>query len=446
MQQIALVVDDSRVARMTLSKLLVAHGLEVIELGSGEDALVYLQNDNVKPDIIFMDVMMGGMDGLAATQKIKADINLNHIPIVVCTGHETDSDNGKALAVGAVATLTKPPKADELDALIADLAQHIASAREGAVSGVDTVALLAEIMATIEQDFLPIMQQELKDIVESVSRQVASDTAEQRIAEQVSLLAQNAPEPVVAIDENALMANIINSVEHDFLPKIHNDIREIAEDVSRQTANDAVEQRIAEQVSLSAQNAPEPVDENTLFANVVNTVEHDLLPKIHKDIREMTEDISRQVAISAVEEIVLEKVQVAVDGLLPASAQKAVQNEMSEFDIAGKIQTMLNSEGEIWLQRHEQLIFEQLQGQIEDKFAPLVMKYLNDHLEQMITPIAHTVVEKALANDEALAEINTEIELQEDPVDELKQQISTLKTAVMGLGFMVVLLAAAMII
>jgi len=446
MQQIALVVDDSRVARMTLSKLLVAHGLEVIELGSGEDALVYLQNDNVKPDIIFMDVMMGGMDGLAATQKIKADINLNHIPIVVCTGHETDSDNGKALAVGAVATLTKPPKADELDALIADLAQHIASAREGAVSGVDTVALLAEIMATIEQDFLPIMQQELKDIVESVSRQVASDTAEQRIAEQVSLLAQNAPEPVVAIDENALMANIINSVEHDFLPKIHNDIREIAEDVGRQTANDAVEQRIAEQVSLLAQNAPEPVDENTLFANVVNTVEHDLLPKIHKDIREMTEDISRQVAISAVEEIVLEKVQVAVDGLLPASAQKAVQNEMSEFDIAGKIQTMLNSEGEIWLQRHEQLIFEQLQGQIEDKFAPLVMKYLNDHLEQMITPIAHTVVEKALANDEALAEINTEIELQEDPVDELKQQISTLKTAVMGLGFMVVLLAAAMII
>lgn len=168
MQKIALVVDDSRVARMTLSKLLVAHDLEVVELGSGEEALAYLKGEDVKPDIIFMDVMMGGMDGLTATQQIKADENLKHIPVVVCTGHDTDADRAKSQEVGAVATLTKPPEAEALEAIIAELAQQMTSAPQAspASSFIDTTELLAELRTLVKQDLLPTMQQELRELAE----------------------------------------------------------------------------------------------------------------------------------------------------------------------------------------------------------------------------------------------------------------------------------------
>ena len=63
----ALVVDDSRVARMTLSKLLRDHSYSSVEWGSAEEAMQWLQTTDTLPDIIFMDVMMATMDGLTAT-------------------------------------------------------------------------------------------------------------------------------------------------------------------------------------------------------------------------------------------------------------------------------------------------------------------------------------------------------------------------------------------
>lgn len=106
----ALVVDDSRVARMTLGKQLRNHGFEVVEQNSAEAALQWLQASTSLPDLIFMDVMMEGMDGFTATQRIKAEADWRDLPVVICSGKETEADLEQARASGAKAVLAKPPE------------------------------------------------------------------------------------------------------------------------------------------------------------------------------------------------------------------------------------------------------------------------------------------------------------------------------------------------
>mgnify|MGYP003668455841 CR=1 FL=1 len=414
MQQIALVVDDSRVARMTLSKLLVAHDLTVVELGSGEDALDYLKGENVKPDIIFMDVMMGGMDGLTATQQIKADNNLKNIPIVVCTGHDTDADRAKAQEAGAVATLTKPPEAEALDAIISELAQHAATVPQADTVSppIDVTALLADLKEMVKQDLLPTMQQELRVLTETVSRQVANDTVEHRNAEQ-----RSNNEGATATDENSLFVNIMNKVEQDLLPKMHKSVREVAEDISRQIAADTAEQMVAEQVKLSV-------------GNMLPALKEQLLAQAQR----VTEDLANSVAKHAAHDAVAN------------SAEKAVQSAVKESDLPRQIMVMLNTEGKAWLQRHEQQMFEPLIQQVEAKLTPMVMTYLNDHLTQTIAPIARTVVEESLAATNTNTDDADNINNDNLGLKELSQQVSRLKLLVIGLGGVVLALAVAMIL
>ena len=109
MQKQALIVDDSRVARMSLKKALLSHDVDITEASSAEEAISYLETSQSHPDIIFMDVMM---DGLQATKQLKGDPKFNNIPIVICTGNETTLDNENALAARAISVLSKPARSD----------------------------------------------------------------------------------------------------------------------------------------------------------------------------------------------------------------------------------------------------------------------------------------------------------------------------------------------
>lgn len=66
----ALLVDDSKVARFALSKLLESRDMEVNMAGSAEEALDFLKSHD-RPDVIFMDHLMPGMNGVEATKAIK---------------------------------------------------------------------------------------------------------------------------------------------------------------------------------------------------------------------------------------------------------------------------------------------------------------------------------------------------------------------------------------
>jgi CheY-like chemotaxis protein len=101
----ALIVDDSRVARAVLRKMLAQFGIEVDEVPSAEAAIEHLKLDS--PDIIFLDHMMPGMDGFDALGILKANPRTATIPVLMYTTQEGQFYASQARALGAVEVLPK---------------------------------------------------------------------------------------------------------------------------------------------------------------------------------------------------------------------------------------------------------------------------------------------------------------------------------------------------
>ncbi|MDX1598211.1 MAG: response regulator, partial [Marinobacter sp.] len=116
----ALLVDDSKVARFTLSKLLENHEMEVNMAGSAEEALDFLSSHR-KPDVIFMDHLMPGMNGVEATKAIKGNPETAGIPIIMCTSKKSPSFMEEAQNFGVYTILTKPPQTEGLSVVLKQL-------------------------------------------------------------------------------------------------------------------------------------------------------------------------------------------------------------------------------------------------------------------------------------------------------------------------------------
>jgi CheY-like chemotaxis protein len=108
MSKRALIVDDSRSARVILSRMLEGYGLEVDSSESAEVALEFLRQ--ARPDVIFMDHLMPGMDGFQAIQAIKSNPDTATIPVIMYTSQEGELYVSQARALGAVGVLPKTVK------------------------------------------------------------------------------------------------------------------------------------------------------------------------------------------------------------------------------------------------------------------------------------------------------------------------------------------------
>ena len=111
-QKRALVVDDSRSARLVLRRMLEKYDLVVDTVESASLALDYLTRN--RPDVIFMDHMMLGMDGFEAIRAIKDNPATATIPVMMYTSKGGDLYLGQARALGAVGVLPKTVAPAEL--------------------------------------------------------------------------------------------------------------------------------------------------------------------------------------------------------------------------------------------------------------------------------------------------------------------------------------------
>jgi CheY-like chemotaxis protein len=118
-QRSALIVDDSRTAREGLRRMLVDHELRVETAESAEAALEYLATH--RPDVIFMDHMMPGMDGFQAVKAIKENPATATIPVMMYTSQSGELYVGQARALGAVGVLPKQIKPVEVREVLRSL-------------------------------------------------------------------------------------------------------------------------------------------------------------------------------------------------------------------------------------------------------------------------------------------------------------------------------------
>jgi len=123
----ALVVDDSKSARAFLSRILERHEITVDAAESAEAAIDYLTRN--RPDVIFMDHMMPGMDGFQAVQSIKNNPRTAAIPILMYTSQEGDLYLGQARALGAEGVLPKQIKQADVTKMLFQL--RLVSDRRG---------------------------------------------------------------------------------------------------------------------------------------------------------------------------------------------------------------------------------------------------------------------------------------------------------------------------
>ena len=115
----ALIVDDSRTSRAVLQRILETHELFVDHAESAETALDYLVEN--RPDVIFMDHQMPGMDGLEAVTTIKQNPDTATIPIMMYTSQKGDVYVGQARALGAVGVLPKEVEPVEVSKILESL-------------------------------------------------------------------------------------------------------------------------------------------------------------------------------------------------------------------------------------------------------------------------------------------------------------------------------------
>jgi CheY-like chemotaxis protein len=119
LRKTALVVDDSKTARNVLKKILETHDLDVDTAESAEDAIEYLSES--RPDIIFMDHEMPGMDGLEAVSTIKDNPATATIPIMMYTAQKGELYVGQARALGALGVLPKQLEPVEVSKVLQSL-------------------------------------------------------------------------------------------------------------------------------------------------------------------------------------------------------------------------------------------------------------------------------------------------------------------------------------
>jgi two-component system KDP operon response regulator KdpE len=105
-----MIVDDKADIRLALRIALSARGFEVIEAGSGEEALEKVRTE-AAPDIILVDVNMPGLGGLYACRAIRDG---SHARIIVMSARSSETGKSEALSAGADEYISKPFSIEEL--------------------------------------------------------------------------------------------------------------------------------------------------------------------------------------------------------------------------------------------------------------------------------------------------------------------------------------------
>lgn len=117
-----LLVDDDELVRSSVARLLQRRGAQVRSFTEAEGVLAAAIES--PPNLLVMDLELGGMTGFELAEAMTGDRRTAHVPILAFSGHDDQRTRAAALAAGATAFLAKPCWVGELEAAVARLARH----------------------------------------------------------------------------------------------------------------------------------------------------------------------------------------------------------------------------------------------------------------------------------------------------------------------------------
>lgn len=112
-----LIVEDSQTEMFRFREILLNHGYDVLEASNGAEGAAIAQAE--QPDLILMDVVMPGVNGFQVTRHLCRTEATQHIPIVMLSSKDQDTDRAWGMRQGAKAYLIKPIEEAELLSVIA---------------------------------------------------------------------------------------------------------------------------------------------------------------------------------------------------------------------------------------------------------------------------------------------------------------------------------------
>ncbi len=122
MDKKVLIVDDEPHIRMLIEQTLEDledEGVELLLAENGEQALQIITEE--KPNLVFLDVMMPKMNGMEVCQKVKKELHLSEVYIILLTAKGQEVDRQKGLDMGADRYMTKPFDPDEMLAIAEEI-------------------------------------------------------------------------------------------------------------------------------------------------------------------------------------------------------------------------------------------------------------------------------------------------------------------------------------
>ncbi|MCH2158588.1 MAG: response regulator [Oleiphilaceae bacterium] len=320
----ALIVDDSKVARFALRKLLEKLNLAVSMAGSGEEAIEIVEGGSV-PDVIFMDQLMPGMNGVDAAKQIRAMSNASHVPVIMCTSKKSDEFSEEVIKNGIYDVLTKPAEPHRVSDLISQLEEDMANA--AAVSAIEETST--------ELDELSISDSELDVDIEEIDL----EGAELNEVETSDLLGEE-----LAVDELPEPENILaeDSSSEILEPQEVNIESEAPSVVSKVSVSQAAAPELSEDAVIEAAR--------TAVRSSINNRLHDLLAGLFDDQHEHFKHLVNET--SQEQKALLEKVMAeheqsikektdAIKGEIATEVSMFISNQLKELksDIVKQIDT-----------------------------------------------------------------------------------------------------------
>ena len=327
---------------------------------SGEEAIAYLAA-NPHPDVIFMDHMMPGMDGLQTTQQITGDPATANIPVFMYTSKEGEEYEAELLACGATGMLGKPAKPERLteivaqlnevadqdatisveetvqgtsDDMVSDAIEEVPAAPPETHEETEPAATQDETSAAPAPEYLPPDETPAEDLLPEVEDSAASEIAEQPEEEEAmskEMIEEVASPMIARAIEDALQPL------RDSLNRLESQVTENQSEIRKLNSRQASNVNMVTQPVLDASLKQTTVQLQNQLTNEIKGLREliesrsELAPEVLQQITDLATKAGSEAGTVTAEKSASSAAEAVAAKVGAAQAQVQVQQELQPF-------------------------------------------------------------------------------------------------------------------